>query len=508
MTHDDSSQLQKEKDALAAKVNGGAATVGAGACGRLTSGQAVASKIPPGHTEFTWAGKIDEKIPPGHSAYTWMGGVAPAAAAGCCGGAAGPVKVVRKGTWNRTPIKTLLFAPKGGEEFVDETVTVAGWTKTVRIQGGGHFAFVEINDGSCFSNMQAVVQEDCPGWEALTKNAYTGVSISVDGVVVKSPGTNQKIELKAVKVDIVGPCDPTVYPLAKGRQTVEFLRGVAHLRPRTNTIGSMARVRNVLAMAVHNFFQSEGAFYVHSPILTAADCEGAGEQFNVSTLPHPAPSNAAGGKDYSKDFFGREVFLSVSGQLEAEVYACSLSSVYTFGPTFRAENSHTTRHLAEFWMIEPEFAFCDLRDDIDYAVRFIKFCVNSVLQQCQDELGFFEKWVAQGLKKNLQEIVDKDFHIVTYTQAIEDCQAAVGKTWEFPPKWGDDLASEHERYLTEEKYSGPCVVINWPKSIKAFYMRLNEDNKTVAAMDVLLPRVGEIIGGSQREEREEVLKAR
>ena len=467
-----------------------------------------------------------------------------------------------------------------------------GWVRTVRAQKD--VSFVEVNDGSSLSGIQAVVTSDAEGASVLANgDITTGASVVIEGVVVESPGGKQKVEVKATSVRLVGSADASTFPLQKKRHTLEFLRGIAHLRPRTNTIGAVMRVRNQLAYATHTFFQSHDFTYVNTPIVTASDCEGAGEQFQVTTLlngadgaaaaPAPAPASAAevaaataaaaeqgaavkalkekkkageatkeevdeavktllelkataealaspvaaagapasrevprnedGSVDYARDFFSKPSYLTVSGQLNAEIYACAMRDVYTFGPTFRAENSNTSRHLAEFWMVEPELAFADLQDDMDCAEAYLKHCVAHVLEHCDEDLAFFEKNISKdNLRERLRSVAAQDFARITYTEAVEHVVAAAesgAKKFEFPVEWGADLQSEHERYLTEVVFENrPVIVRDYPKGIKAFYMRENDDGKTVAAMDMLVPGVGELMGGSQREERLDVLERR
>lgn len=404
----------------------------------------------------------------------------------------------------RTKIKAILFSPEKGVDLIDQTKTVKGWIRTVRNQKA--FTFIEINDGSTLSNLQAVLTDSLPHYSELVPQLATGASVAVTGKIVASPGKNQKVEMHAESLEIVGCCDPATFPLQKKRHSFEFLRSIAHLRPRTNTQGAVARVRNKLAYATHQFFQQNGFLYVHTPIITAADCEGAGELFQVSTLNQDKLPRTADGKvDFSQDFFGKAAFLTVSGQLNGEIYATALSDVYTFGPTFRAENSNTSRHLAEFWMIEPEMAFADLKDNMECAEAYLKFTLQTVLNECPEEIEFFDQFVENGLTKRLEHVLHTPFERVTYTEAIRLLEKAP-KAFEFPVKWGCDLQSEHERYLAEELFKKPVIVTNYPKEIKAFYMRVDEDGKTVSAMDILVPKIGEIIGGSQREERLEVLE--
>ena len=404
---------------------------------------------------------------------------------------------------NRTVVRDALSCRDFGSEM-----TVAGWVRTRRDSKAG-FSFIELNDGSCQGNLQVVAPTSLPNYDSEIVKLHPGASVKVTGTLVASEGKGQAVDLKATDVKVLGFCDPMEYPLGKTRISFERLREVAHLRPRTNTFGAVARVRNTLAFATHEFFQGRGFYYFNAPLITASDCEGAGEMFQVTTLDldNPPRDKESGKVDYSQDFFGRPANLTVSGQLEAETYACALGSVYTFGPTFRAENSNTTRHLAEFWMIEPEVAFADLHDDADLAEDFLRHLFRAVLTKCPEELKFFNDRIEKGLLDNLTRLADAEFTRITYTEAIKILEKAADK-FEFKPSWGVDLQSEHERYLAEETFHGPVIVMDYPRDIKAFYMRLNDDQKTVAAMDVLLPNVGEIIGGSQREERLEVLERR
>ncbi len=403
----------------------------------------------------------------------------------------------------RTVVRDALSCRDFGSEM-----TVAGWVRTRRDSKAG-FSFIELNDGSCQGNLQVVAPTSLPNYDSEIVKLHPGASVKVTGTLVASEGKGQAVDLKATDVKVLGFCDPMEYPLGKTRISFERLREVAHLRPRTNTFGAVARVRNTLAFATHEFFQGRGFYYFNAPLITASDCEGAGEMFQVTTLDieNPPRVKETGRVDFSQDFFGRPANLTVSGQLEAETYACALGSVYTFGPTFRAENSNTTRHLAEFWMIEPEVAFADLHDDADLAEDFLRHLICSVLAKCPEELKFFNDRIEKGLLDNLTRLADAKFTRITYTEAIKILEKAADK-FEFKPSWGVDLQSEHERYLAEETFHGPVIVMDYPRDIKAFYMRLNDDQKTVAAMDVLLPNVGEIIGGSQREERLDVLERR
>jgi asparaginyl-tRNA synthetase len=402
----------------------------------------------------------------------------------------------------RKRIKELKYTPS----LVGQDVNVKGWVRTVRNQKT--FSFIEINDGSTLSNFQVVADGKVPQYDRLLNVLSTGVSVSIDGTLVESPGKNQELELQAKSVDIIGACPQESYPMQKKRHTFEFLRTIAHLRPRTNTLGAVARVRNQMAWATHQFFQDRGFLYIHTPIITASDCEGAGQMFRVTTLDLENPPKTDKKKvDYVQDFFGKPAFLTVSGQLNAEIYACSMSDVYTFGPTFRAENSNTSRHLAEFWMIEPEMAFADINDDMECAESYLKHLFKSVLDNCKEDMEFFNKHLAPGIIERLQKMIDTPFERSTYSYAVRVLEKS-GKAFEFPISWGLDLQSEHERYLTEEYFNKPVILSDYPKQIKAFYMRENDDGKTVAAMDVLVPKVGEIIGGSQREEREDRLASR
>ena len=464
----------------------------------------------------------------------------------------------------------------GGASRVGEELELRGWARSVRTQKG--MAFIDLNDGSAISGMQAVVNEGSAGWEVANSGSVsTGAALRVKGKLVASPGGKQAAELAVDELEVIGAADSETYPLQKKRHTLEYLRSIAHLRPRTNTIGAVARVRNQLAYATHKFFQEHGFLYANTPIVTASDCEGAGEQFQVTTLLNgfaaaaaatpeaiaaaeaaakeqgevvkavkeakkagdaskedvdgavakllslkseaEALAGAAGGAslpkkddgsiDYSQDFFGKPSYLTVSGQLNGEIMACAVNDIYTFGPTFRAENSNTSRHLAEFWMVEPELAFADLNDDMDCAEAYLKYCLNHVLENCDEDLAFFEKNISKdNLRERLRSVATQEFARITYTEAVDHILNAK-KKFEFPIKWGADLQSEHERYITEEVFKNrPVIVRDYPKDIKAFYMRLNDDNKTVAAMDVLVPRVGELMGGSQREERLDVLERR
>ena len=383
---------------------------------------------------------------------------------------------------------------------------VMGWVRTRRDSKAG-FSFIEINDGSCLNNLQVIAEKDLPEYETEVLKAHTGCSLRVVGVLAESPGKGQNVELRAQEVKIIGPVDPLVYPLQKKRHSFEFLRTIAHLRPRTNTFGAVARIRNSISYAIHTFFQERGFIYIHTPIITGNDCEGAGEMFQVTTLDLEAIPKKDGQVDFSMDFFGQPANLTVSGQLEAEIYALALGDVYTFGPTFRAENSNTSRHLAEFWMVEPEMAFCDLEGNVALAVDLLKYVFQWALDHCQEDLVFFNRFVDNTLVQRLEKVVEDDFQRLTYTEAV-NILAEADRPFEFPVEWGMDIQSEHERYLCEEAFQKPVVIVDYPKQIKPFYMKLNEDGKTVRAMDVLVPRIGEIIGGSEREDRYDVLLER
>jgi asparaginyl-tRNA synthetase len=398
-----------------------------------------------------------------------------------------------------------------GQAPMDSTVTLKGWVRTRRDSKAG-LSFIAVNDGSCFDSIQVVANQDLPNYEPEILHLTTGCAIEVTGQLVESQGKGQTREVQATEVVVVGQVeDPDTYPVSPKRHTMEYLREVAHLRVRTNTFGAVARVRHCLSMAVHRYFHENGFVWVHTPIITASDCEGAGEMFRVSTLDlQNLPRTGDGAVDFSQDFFGREAHLTVSGQLNVETYCQALTRVYTFGPTFRAENSNTSRHLAEFWMIEPEIAFADLNDDADLAEDMLKYIFRAVLDEREDDMKFFNDRISKGCVARLENFVESSFERMDYTDAIAILEkaAAGGETFEFPVQWGIDLQSEHERYLTEKHAGRPVVVMNYPKGIKAFYMRLNDDEKTVAAMDVLAPGIGEIVGGAQREERLDVLDRR
>jgi len=390
-----------------------------------------------------------------------------------------------------TDIKSLLMSNKPMND-----VTVRGWVRTVR--NLKEIYFVELNDGSGLKNLQIVLDAGTDTDNQL-KNLTTGSSMEIKGDLVESPAKGQKWELKAGSFKIYSIADAKDYPLQKKRHSFEFLRTISHLKPRTNTFGAVLRVRNHMAYAIHKFFQERGFYYIHTPIITGSDCEGAGAMFQVTSMDIDALVKAGKPVDWSEDFFGKKTFLTVSGQLEAEIYATSLGKVYTFGPTFRAENSNTTRHLSEFWMIEPEMAFYELEDNIKISQDFIKYIISFLLENDPDDMEFFDQWIQKGLLEQLNFIVNSDFEIIEYTKGVEILEKS-GKTFDYPVSWGIDLQSEHERYLTEQYFKKPVFLINYPKEIKAFYMKQNDDGKTVRAMDLLVPQIGEIIGGSQRED--------
>ncbi len=391
------------------------------------------------------------------------------------------------------------------EEHIGQKVRVSGWVRTVR--DSKVFGFIELNDGSFFKNVQVVFEDGkIDNFKEIAK-LPVGSAITVEGDLVETPGAKQPFEIKADRIIIEGMSTPD-YPLQKKRHSMEFLRTIAHLRPRTNTFSAVFRVRSLAAYAIHKFFQDRGFVYVHTPIITGSDCEGAGEMFRVTTLDLENPPRTQDGKiDFSQDFFGRETNLTVSGQLEGEAYALAFRNIYTFGPTFRAENSNTARHAAEFWMIEPEIAFADLKDDMELAEDMLKYIINYVMENAPEEMEFFNNFIDKTLLERLNNVVNSEFGHITYTEAIEILKKEESR-FQFPVRWGADLQTEHERYLTEQVFKKPVFVTDYPKEIKAFYMRLNDDGKTVAAMDCLVPGVGEIIGGSQREERLDVLQAR
>jgi len=388
--------------------------------------------------------------------------------------------------------------------YENKQVVIQGWVRTVRASKA--FGFIELNDGSFFKNIQIVFEENLSNFKDISKLSISS-AITVTGELVITPNSKQPFEIKASSITVEALADLD-YPLQKKKHSFEFLREIAHLRPRSNTFSAVFRVRSIAAYAVHKFFQDKGFVYVHTPIITTSDCEGAGEMFRVSTLDfHNIPLNEEKGIDFSKDFFGKETSLTVSGQLNVEPYAMAFRNVYTFGPTFRAENSNTARHAAEFWMIEPEIAFADLEDDMELAEEMLKYIINYVMENAPEEIEFFNSFIDKGLKERLNLVLNSEFGKITYTEAVEILQKS-GEQFEYPVEWGNDLQTEHERYLTEIVFKKPLFVTNYPKDIKAFYMKLNDDNKTVAAMDLLVPGVGEIIGGSQREDRMDILEER
>ena len=401
----------------------------------------------------------------------------------------------------RIKIKELLNNMQG-----EESVLVNGWVRTRRDSKGG-FSFLEINDGSCQANIQAIVEHSLKEFAGVDKKITTGSCIAISGQLVVSEGKGQKMEIQATAIEVYGSADVETYPLQKKRHSFEYLREIAHLRPRTNTFGSVMRVRSRLAYAIHQFFNDRGFVYLNTPIITTSDCEGAGEMFQVTTLDLTNPPKVDGKIDYGQDFFGDKTSLTVSGQLEGEIYALALSEIYTFGPTFRAENSNTSRHLSEFWMVEPEMAFYDLNDDMGLAEEFIKYLLADVLENCYEDMEFFNQRIDKTILKTLQHILDNQFERLTYTDAIDRLQKST-ETFTYSVEWGCALQAEHERYLSEKVFKKPIIVYNYPEKIKSFYMKLNEDGKTVRAMDVLLPKLGEIIGGSQREENYDILLKR
>lgn len=402
---------------------------------------------------------------------------------------------------SRTRIKKILASGQAGS-----TVTVMGWVRSRRDSKGG-FSFLDVNDGSSLKGLQVIADGSLKNYESEILRVHTGCSVRASGILAESPGKGQNVELRAGEIEVLGWADPNEYPLQKKRHSFEFLRTIAHLRPRTNTFGAVARVRNELSRAVHSFFQERGFIYLHTPIITGSDCEGAGEMFRVTALDLNNIPRRDGKADLSRDFFGGPAGLTVSGQLEAEIYALAMGDVYTFGPTFRAENSNTSRHLAEFWMVEPEMAFCELEENAELAISFLKHLFSNVLENCEEDMNLFNNFIDKTLIETLQKIIENDFERLTYSQGIDLLQKADEK-FEFPVDWGVDLQSEHERYLSEKLLKRPVVVTDYPRGIKPFYMKLNDDEKTVKAMDVLVPKIGEIIGGSQREDDYNTLKER
>lgn len=387
----------------------------------------------------------------------------------------------------------------------DRVITVEGWVRTSR--DTKNVCFFELSDGSSLKGLQVIIDKSKEELLGVIPSLTTGSSVKVDGVLVASPGGNQSVELQAQEVTVLGKSPADSYPLQKKRHSLEFLREIAHLRPRTNTLGAVTRIRSRMSYAIHTFFQERGFNYIHTPIISSSDAEGAGEMFQVTTLPLEKLPLEKGEVDYSQDFFGKQTHLTVSGQLEAEIYALAMKNVYTFGPTFRAENSNTSRHLAEFWMMEPEMAFCDINGNMDVAEEFLKYVINDVLENCPEDMELFNKFVEKGIIDTLKSVVNSEFARITYTEAVEQLEKS-GEKFEFPVKWGIDLQSEHEKFLTEKIYKRPVIVTDYPKEIKAFYMKLNDDGKTVRAMDILVPRLGEIIGGSQREDDHDRLLGR
>jgi asparaginyl-tRNA synthetase len=398
----------------------------------------------------------------------------------------------------RIRIANILKNGKPGEE-----VLISGWVRTRR-DSKNDFSFIELNDGSCMSNIQVIIDNDADGYSELIKDVTTGASVTITGELKESPGKGQRVEVQGNSIQLLGTADAKTYALQKKRHSFEFLREIAHLRPRTNTFGAIARVRNTICFAIHQFFQEQGFISVQTPIITTSDCEGAGEMFQVTTLNLDRLAERKTEVDYEQDFFGKRASLTVSGQLEAEIFATSVGKCYTFGPTFRAEKSNTTRHLSEFWMVEPEMPFYELEDNMELAESFIKSVIGKVLEDCTEDMEFFNLRIDKTLLETLQNIMENEFKRVSYTEAIQllkDCD----QKFEYPIEWGTDLQSEHERYLTETHFKQPVILYDYPRTIKPFYMRCNDDGKTVRAMDVLVPRIGEIIGGSQREDRLDVL---
>ena len=401
----------------------------------------------------------------------------------------------------RAKIKDLLDRKEERQE-----VLVKGWVRTRRDSKGG-FSFIELNDGSCLANIQVIAEHSLKNFLELDKQITTGSCMAITGKLVISQGKGQKMEIQSAGIELYGTADAETFPLQKKRHSFEYLREIAHLRPRTNTFGAVMRVRSRLAYAIHQFFNDRGFVYLNTPIITTSDCEGAGEMFQVTTLDPDCLPKVEGKIDYAQDFFGEKTSLTVSGQLEGEIYASALSDIYTFGPTFRAENSNTSRHLSEFWMVEPEMAFYDLDDDMDLAEEFIKYLFIDALENCSEDMEFFNQRIDKTIIETLQHIIDNQFERLTYTEAIQRLQKSK-ETFSYPVEWGCALQAEHERYLSEIVFKKPIIVFNYPEKIKSFYMKLNKDDKTVRAMDVLLPKLGEIIGGSQREENYDTLLKR
>ena len=398
----------------------------------------------------------------------------------------------------RTRVVDVLSSEEIGTRF-----TLMGWVRTKRDSKGG-FSFIELNDGSCMESIQIIADRGLANYEEEILKLTTGCSIKTVGTLAESPGKGQKVEFQASEIEVLGWAEPHVYPLQKKRHSFEFLRTIAHLRPRTNTFGAVARVRNAMSYAIHSFFQERGFLYIHTPIITGSDCEGAGEMFKVTTFDLDQVPRMDGATDFGQDFFGTPANLTVSGQLEAEIYALAMGDVYTFGPTFRAEDSNTSRHLAEFWMVEPEMAFCDLEGNMALAVDFLKYVFAHVLDNCKADMDFFNRFIDSTVVKTLERLVSQKFESLTYTEGI-DILLDAKQAFEFPVAWGSDLQSEHERYLCEKVFEKPVILVDYPKEIKSFYMKANKDGKTVRAMDVLVPKIGEIIGGSQREDDHDTL---
>ena len=388
------------------------------------------------------------------------------------------------------------------DQPVGRPVAISGWLRTRRDSGG--LSFLEVNDGSCLASLQVIADATLANYDGEIRKLATGAALRIQGQLVASPASGQAVEVQASAITVLGPADPATYPLQKKRHSFEFLRSITHLRSRTNALGAVARVRSALSFAVHRFFHEQGFLQVHTPVITTSDCEGAGEMFTVTALE---PAALQGPDPFAADFFGRRAGLTVSGQLQAEIFALSHGRVYTFGPTFRAENSNTSRHLAEFWMVEPEMAFCDLAGDMQVAEGFIRFLVETALEECAEDLELFDRYVAKGLLDRLVQVRDRPFVHLTYTEAVAELERS-GRDFTFPVRWGTDLQAEHERFLCEEAARAPVIVTNYPIGIKPFYMRVDDDGRTVAAMDILVAGIGELVGGSQREERLEVLTAR
>ena len=403
--------------------------------------------------------------------------------------------------------ESITVAQARKKESIGKSVLLQGWVRTRRDSKAG-FSFVELNDGSSFGNVQILVPQKLPNYETDIKQITAGSSVAIQGIIKESPGQGQPTEVEAESVELIGVADTATYPLQKKGHSLEFLRSIAHLRVRTNTFGAVARVRNRVSFSIHQFFQENGFFYVHTPIITASDCEGAGHMFRVSTLdPNRLPKDNKKNVDYAQDFFGKASYLTVSGQLNVETYCAGMSKVYTFGPTFRAENSNTSRHAAEFWMIEPEIAFCVLEENMNWAEKFLKRLISDALRDCAEDIAFFNEHIDKTLLATLEHVQKSPFIRISYTEAISILQRS-GRKFDFKVDWGTDLQSEHERYLTEEHFKRPVILYDYPRTIKPFYMRVNDDGKTVRAMDVLVPKVGEIIGGSEREYRLGLLQER